>query len=151
MARLVAPAFVLLLLAMVVVDIDGQPDKQQKVKCHNKAYPDCFNKDLYCPVECPKPKVCDVDCASCQAVCVNPPPPPIVTPSPPVATPSPPPDSSEAAAGKRVRCRNRNYTSCYMREHRCPAACPDYCQVDCVTCSPVCGKLLFHFITFSDV
>ncbi|PIN00280.1 hypothetical protein CDL12_27217 [Handroanthus impetiginosus] len=67
--------------------------------------------------------------------------PPSLTPSPPplLTTPSPPPDSSEAAGGKRVRCRNKSYPGCYYREHRCPAACPDHCDVDCVTCSPVCN------------
>ncbi|KAG8375599.1 hypothetical protein BUALT_Bualt10G0117200 [Buddleja alternifolia] len=70
---------------------------------------------------------------------VTPSPPPVVTPSPPTGTPSPPPDSSEAAGGRRVRCRNRLYMSCYYVEHRCPAACPDSCEVDCVTCSPVCN------------
>ncbi|XP_057799742.1 uncharacterized protein LOC131015378 [Salvia miltiorrhiza] len=70
-----------------------------------------------------------------------PPPPPVVTPSPPpppppVVTPSPPP---EAAGGKRVRCRNKNFPSCYLEEHRCPDACPETCAVDCATCSPVCN------------
>ncbi|PIN00279.1 hypothetical protein CDL12_27216 [Handroanthus impetiginosus] len=74
----------------------------------------------------------------------SPPPPPVATPTPsppppPVATASPPPpDSSEAAGGRRVRCRSRLYPSCYYREHQCPAACPHQCEVDCVTCSPVC-------------
>ncbi|XP_030505725.2 uncharacterized protein LOC115720699 [Cannabis sativa] len=69
-----------------------------------------------------------------------PPPPPTQTPTPTPATPqSPPPPSEEAAGGKRVRCRNKNYPSCYGMEHTCPSACPDQCEVDCVTCSPVCN------------
>ncbi|XP_062086577.1 uncharacterized protein LOC133792688 [Humulus lupulus] len=72
----------------------------------------------------------------------SPPPPPIPTPQsplPPAPLLPPPPPSSEAAGGKRVRCRNRNYPSCYGLEHTCPSACPDQCEVDCVTCSPVCN------------
>ncbi|KAL3650799.1 hypothetical protein CASFOL_007202 [Castilleja foliolosa] len=75
----------------------------------------------------------------------SPAPPPLVVdpstppPSLPPVTPSPPPDSSEAAGGKRVRCRNKLYPTCNHQEHRCPAACPSSCEVDCVTCSPVCN------------
>ncbi|XP_011082233.1 uncharacterized protein LOC105165055 [Sesamum indicum] len=140
------------------------PPKPRKVKCKDKNYKKTCNKQLYCPAACPQ--TCIADCPTCQAVCPSPsysPPPPVVTPSPPAtaptpppptnstpswppspsytpppATPSPPPDSSEAAGGKRVRCKNRSYPSCYYREHRCPAACPNRCEVDCVTCSPVC-------------
>ncbi|KAK6161875.1 hypothetical protein DH2020_001716 [Rehmannia glutinosa] len=141
------------------------PPPPRKVKCKDKNYKKTCNKDLYCPAACPK--TCIADCATCQPVCPvyipppvatpSPPPPPVVTPSPPPpeistppsppspsyspppTTPIPPPDSSEAAGGKRVRCKNRSYPSCYYREHRCPAACPDSCEVDCVTCSPVCN------------
>ncbi|KAL6533943.1 hypothetical protein OROHE_013776 [Orobanche hederae] len=67
---------------------------------------------------------------------------PLRPPSPnnsqPPTTPSPPPDSSEAAGLKRVRCKNKSFPSCFFREHQCPAACPESCEVDCVTCSPVC-------------
>ncbi|XP_027083823.1 uncharacterized protein [Coffea arabica] len=62
-------------------------------------------------------------------------PPPTPTGSPPPSTPTPPPEVS----GKRVYCKNRNYTRCYRMEQRCPSSCPDQCEVDCVTCSPVCN------------
>ncbi|PRQ33203.1 hypothetical protein RchiOBHm_Chr5g0054971 [Rosa chinensis] len=74
------------------------------------------------------------------------PPPPTPTPSPPLPPtstppsfyPSPPP-SSEAAGEKRVKCKNKNYPHCYGLELSCPSGCPEQCEVDCVTCSPVCN------------
>ncbi|KAL2544920.1 late embryogenesis abundant protein-related/LEA protein-related [Forsythia ovata] len=155
----------LILLLAVALTAEGAPRKPKKVKCKDKKFYDCFKKkDLFCPETCPRS--CEVNCASCQPVCSVPPlptppsPPPITypaptpptnpnptpsytppqPPTPPVATPSPPPpDGSDAAGGKRVRCKNKAYRTCYAMEHRCPAACPDYCEVDCVTCSPVCN------------
>ncbi|CAK9153821.1 unnamed protein product [Ilex paraguariensis] len=129
----------------------------------------------------PKPK--EVDCVSCQPVCIAPPPPPkqkkrsppppptnVATPpppivvnpphptsspppptsvdSPPTSTPplppqspplSPPPTSPPSTSPKKVYCKNKAYSSCYRLEHYCPSACPDQCEVDCVTCSPVCN------------
>ncbi|XP_057247896.1 uncharacterized protein LOC104905085 isoform X2 [Beta vulgaris subsp. vulgaris] len=61
------------------------------------------------------------------------------TPSPSTpSTPSSPPNSG-VASRKRVRCRNKNYGQCYNQQHLCPAECPTSCQVDCVTCKPVCS------------
>ncbi|KAG8375597.1 hypothetical protein BUALT_Bualt10G0117000 [Buddleja alternifolia] len=42
------------------------------------------------------------------------------------------------AYGRRVRCKSREYPSCYYVEHRCPSTCPHQCVVDCETCRPVC-------------
>ncbi|KAA0038827.1 hypothetical protein IC582_028563 [Cucumis melo] len=77
----------------------------------------------------------------------SPPPPPPATlpPSPPTPTPSTPtpptspPPSSEASGQKKARCKNRSYPHCYGMELSCPSSCPDHCEVDCVTCSPVCN------------
>ncbi|XP_060962821.1 uncharacterized protein LOC115702636 [Cannabis sativa] len=66
--------------------------------------------------------------------------PPTPTPSPPsptTQTPYPPPTQSDAGV-KRARCWNRNYPQCYNTEHVCPNSCPGGCEVDCVTCKPVC-------------
>ncbi|XP_010034211.2 uncharacterized protein LOC104423415 [Eucalyptus grandis] len=63
--------------------------------------------------------------------------PPTTTP-PPTWYPPPPP-SSEVSGGKRVRCKNKNYPQCYALEQSCPSACASTCQVDCVTCKPVCS------------
>lgn len=85
----------------------------------------------------------------------SPPPAPISTtplPSPPPPTPisttpipSPPPPASpqpSSSGPKRVKCKNKYYTHCYGMELNCPSTCPDQCEVDCVTCSPVCSKFL---------
>ncbi|XP_015892761.4 uncharacterized protein LOC107426952 [Ziziphus jujuba] len=82
-------------------------------------------------------------------------PPPLNTtpsyPTPPSSTPSPPsksppssnppstPSSPSASEGaKRAKCKNKNYPQCYDMEHVCPSSCPGGCEVDCVTCKPVC-------------
>ncbi|XP_073313898.1 uncharacterized protein [Primulina huaijiensis] len=138
------------------VCLPPSPPKPSKVKCVDGPKK-C--KNLLCPASCPE--TCVANCAACQAVCPPPPPPSVATPSPPpppppvvtssspppppaISTPlpptpyiPPPPDSSEAAGGKRVRCKSKLFPDC-KEEHRCPAACPDRCEVNCVTCSPVC-------------
>uniref|UniRef100_A0A803NMQ8 Uncharacterized protein n=1 Tax=Cannabis sativa TaxID=3483 RepID=A0A803NMQ8_CANSA len=58
--------------------------------------------------------------------------------SPTPHTPYPPPTQSDGAGVKRARCRNKNYPQCYNTEHVCPNSCPSGCEVDCVTCKPVC-------------
>lgn len=78
----------------------------------------------------------------------SPSPPATPTPSPPLpptfipssSYPPPPPPSSEASGEKRVKCKNKNYPHCYGLELSCPSGCPEQCEVDCVTCSPVCSK-----------
>ncbi|CAL8999916.1 unnamed protein product [Prunus brigantina] len=73
------------------------------------------------------------------------PPPPASTPSPPppsTSTPPssyPPPPPSSETSGEKRKCKNKNYPHCYGLEHTCPSACPEQCEVDCVTCSPVCN------------
>ncbi|XP_065617664.1 leucine-rich repeat extensin-like protein 3 [Quercus suber] len=67
----------------------------------------------------------------------SPPPPPLTTPTPPSAL-SPPPPPASGSDGKKVKCINKNYPHCYAMEHSCPSGCPEQCEVDCVTCSPVC-------------
>ncbi|KAF4388788.1 hypothetical protein G4B88_019065 [Cannabis sativa] len=118
---------VLIILSMMVVLIKGAPNK---VKCQDKHYPYCQN-ELYCPATCPE--WCTVDCATCQPICSLPP-----TLSPPPITPPLPPPSREGAAAKKARCKNKNYPNCYGLEQSCPGDCRDQCEVDCVTCSPVC-------------
>lgn len=110
-----------------------KPLKAMKVRCKDKKFrPGCFNQQFLCPGSCPRS--CEVDCASCQPVCKV---------ASPVATPPPPPPQSEVSPAKAF-CKNKLYPQCYRQEQNCPSACPDHCEVDCVTCSPVCGKLLLH-------
>ncbi|XP_062018823.1 uncharacterized protein LOC133735434 [Rosa rugosa] len=63
------------------------------------------------------------------------PPTPTPTPSSPTPTPSPP---STPTPPKKGKCKNKNYPQCYNIEHACPSSCPGGCEVDCVTCKPVC-------------
>ncbi|KAM6558217.1 hypothetical protein CsatA_027456 [Cannabis sativa] len=58
--------------------------------------------------------------------------------SPTPHTPYPPPTQSDGAGVKRARCRNKNYPQCYNTEHVCPNSCPSGCEVECVTCKPIC-------------
>ncbi|KAI5314703.1 PREDICTED: late embryogenesis abundant [Prunus dulcis] len=63
------------------------------------------------------------------------PPPSTPTPSPPTSSsPSPTPSTSP----KKAKCKNKYYPQCYNIEHVCPSSCPGGCEVDCVTCKPVC-------------
>ncbi|KAK6926622.1 Root cap [Dillenia turbinata] len=66
------------------------------------------------------------------------PPPPIPPPRP---SPSPPPPSPSPlpSKAKKVKCKNKDYPTCYHVPQYCPSACPESCEVDCVTCSPVCN------------
>lgn len=100
--------------------------KPKEVKCKDRKFPTCLNKKLLCPASCPR--TCTVDCATCQPVC-----------SPPVYTPPPPPQPPSSTSPKQVRCKNKKYPTCYFRQFTCPAACPETCEVDCLTCSPVCN------------
>lgn len=170
-----------LVFLLLVVLAEGAP-KPKKVKCKDKKYSSCYNKDLYCPPSCLR--TCVVDCATCQPVCTPPPPPPPSPPPPPPKSPRkrsppppkiypspplppsssppnsyhppppttssgsppsrypppPPPAGSEVSGEKKVRCRNKSYPHCYGMELRCPSGCPEQCEMDCVTCSPVCSK-----------
>lgn len=143
-----------------------KPAKAMKVRCKDRKYTACYNKQFLCPNSCPR--TCVVDCASCQPVCqampppsppqssTSPPPPPSVSPvSPPSTSTSPPPPpsvlppSTEISPAKAY-CKNRYYPQCYRLEQNCPSACPGQCEVDCVTCSPVCSKFLFPMFVSLD-
>ncbi|XP_050261498.1 uncharacterized protein LOC126706206 [Quercus robur] len=73
------------------------------------------------------------------------PPPSTPSPTPPAATPpsfptpSPPISSSPPPTPKTVKCKNKKYPQCYNMEQVCPSSCPGGCEVDCVTCKPVCS------------
>ncbi|KAL7202209.1 hypothetical protein ACSBR1_033809 [Camellia fascicularis] len=92
MAQPMVPLCVCLVLLLIVVVADGAPKAPtpKKVKCENKNFPICRqNKNLFCPLDCPRN--CIVDCVTCQAVCTAPPPPPPSPPPPPPPSPPPPP------------------------------------------------------------
>ncbi|CAG7877085.1 unnamed protein product [Brassica rapa] len=62
--------------------------------------------------------------------------PPYVPPSSP--TPTPPSDGEAGAGVRRARCKKKG-SPCYGVEYSCPADCPRSCEVDCVTCKPLCN------------
>ncbi|XP_065871853.1 uncharacterized protein [Euphorbia lathyris] len=69
----------------------------------------------------------------------SPPPPP---PTPPTSTPSSPSPSNPSppsSSPKTAKCKNKSYPQCYNTQHMCPSSCPGECEVDCVTCKPVCS------------
>ncbi|KAK3017062.1 hypothetical protein RJ639_006993 [Escallonia herrerae] len=73
----------------------------------------------------------------------SPSPPTTTKPSPPsTSPPSPPspfsPPPLTPVSPKKVKCKNKDYPKCYTMEHVCPSSCPGGCEVDCVTCRPVC-------------
>ncbi|KAJ4870606.1 Uncharacterized protein Rs2_47791 [Raphanus sativus] len=62
--------------------------------------------------------------------------PPYIPPSSP--TPTPPSDGEAGAGVTRARCKKKG-SPCYGVEYTCPADCPRSCNVDCVTCKPICN------------
>ncbi|XP_028097009.1 serine/arginine repetitive matrix protein 2-like [Camellia sinensis] len=68
-------------------------------------------------------------------------PPSSPSPSPPTTTPSSPPSPPlpPSTSPKKAKCKNKNYPHCYdMEFFVCPSTCPGGCEVDCVSCRPVC-------------
>ncbi|KAF7842429.1 Root cap [Senna tora] len=73
----------------------------------------------------------------------SPPPPTPSTPStpdqnPPPSSPAPPTPDSSPSTPKTARCMDKHHPMCYNMEHVCPKACKGGCEVDCVTCKPIC-------------
>ncbi|KAF5759174.1 hypothetical protein HanRHA438_Chr16g0750301 [Helianthus annuus] len=129
-----------------------------EAKCEDPNFRQCHNLVHVCPKFCDNG--CYVHCPSCKPVCNNSTmqsPPPYVTPPTPQTPPTPTPPSPSpptptppspspptwtppsAPQGAKARCKNRNYPQCYATEHACPPSCPGKCEVDCVSCKPVCS------------
>ncbi|XP_059278889.1 uncharacterized protein LOC132033049 [Lycium ferocissimum] len=68
-----------------------------------------------------------------------PPSPPKESPLPPSLPPSSPSPSTPSSPPPTRTCKNKYYPSCYAVQHVCPTSCPATCQVDCVSCKPVCN------------
>lgn len=43
-----------------------------------------------------------------------------------------------------AKCTVKKYKHCYNRVYFCPRNCRRYCHVDCVSCKPVCSKLMLN-------
>ncbi|KAK9286138.1 hypothetical protein L1049_014520 [Liquidambar formosana] len=65
-------------------------------------------------------------------------PPPSSSNSPPYPPTSPSPPSTPPTSPKNAKCKNKDYPLCYDTEHVCPSSCPGGCEIDCLTCKPVC-------------
>ncbi|KAK9059827.1 hypothetical protein SSX86_020531 [Deinandra increscens subsp. villosa] len=50
-----------------------------------------------------------------------------------------PPKSPIPVKPKQVRCRSLLFPLCFGQWHNCPAECSNDCQMDCVSCKPVCS------------
>ncbi|KAL4555808.1 hypothetical protein LXL04_038436 [Taraxacum kok-saghyz] len=123
----------------------GIANNPSQATCKDPTYKQCHNLVHVCPKFCPNG--CYVHCQSCKPICIGDTPPEIEPPTestPPMPTPpSPPtkpsPTPTPPSQPKKVKCKNSNYPKCYAYEHVCPASCPGQCEVDCVTCKPVCN------------
>ncbi|GAB2233934.1 hypothetical protein Droror1_Dr00003164 [Drosera rotundifolia] len=109
--------------------------KLKKVHCKDKSFAHCYHKQLHCPASCPRD--CVVDCKNCRPVCK-------------AVLPKFPPPTASILGGRKprivvmpsaevVRCNDTRYPGCYYKEFTCPASCPRTCEVDCVSCGPVCS------------
>ncbi|PWA38687.1 root cap [Artemisia annua] len=129
----------------------GIANNPSHATCKDPTYKECHNLVHVCPKFCPNG--CTVHCQSCKPICINSttPSPPVLAPPPHVYSPPPtystppsqsPPQSSPApttpSPPTKSKCKLRSYPQCYATEHVCPASCPNQCEVDCVSCKPVC-------------
>ncbi|KAK8624926.1 hypothetical protein V6N13_089812 [Hibiscus sabdariffa] len=142
----------LVLVAVAVATPPGIADHPSRARCNIKKYKYCYNLEHVCPKFCPGGQ-CTVNCVSCKPVCLDgtSAPPTYTPPSPSTYPPpsqwenppSPPPPQSQTpppyTPPKTVKCTNKNYTQCYNMKHVCPSSCAGDCEVDCVTCKPVCN------------
>ncbi|KAL4318392.1 hypothetical protein GQ457_18G016290 [Hibiscus cannabinus] len=126
----------LVLVAVAVATPPGIADHPSRARCNIKKYKYCYNLEHVCPKFCPGGE-CTVNCVSCKPVCLD------GTSAPPSPSAYPPPSQWENPPSppppKTVKCTNKNYTQCYNMKHVCPSSCAGDCEVDCVTCKPVCN------------
>lgn len=124
--------FVLTLVLLITLAFaNSQPHRPKKVKCTNKKHKNCYRKDVYCPMACPR--TCVFDCKSCKGSCI------------PHPLPAPPPPPNQ----KKVQCRDPSYMRSCRNDLFCPEDCPQTCGVDCMSCQAVCPSSTMESLLLS--
>ncbi|KAM0008494.1 hypothetical protein Hdeb2414_s0113g00799021 [Helianthus debilis subsp. tardiflorus] len=143
--------FVTMLMMVAFVESATPPGiakNPTEAKCEDPSFKQCHNLVHVCPKFCDNG--CYVHCPSCKPICNNSTmqsPPPYVTPPTPQTPPTPTPPSPSPPVwnsppdphGAKVRCKSPYYPKCFDAEQTCPLSCPRKCEVDCVSCKPVCS------------